>query len=199
MNFAYLNAVDATDCGIYAADGLFCLGGESNSKLYEPGTTTVLYSASTAMASGYGVFEKYGENKYVLVPIAGYSPYLRFYDKSTNTLKALDIQTTFRYPYYFDCVNYDPNTRELVFRLFTSDSSDWYDARISVDADMTNADNYTLRKIDASAHSIYTHLLVHDDMWTNIRGSDIRGLHPRTLPIISHDKAYTYIKVKEGA
>lgn len=209
-SFSHVRTESITGCRIYAADGLFCIGASINAKLYEPGSTTAIYTPNAVSSdSGYCVYEKFTEDKYVLVPLSNAVDTLRFYNKATNTANFLDVETkfankkpvngaTYSYAYYCKSANFDAKTNELVLYLCQSDGTNFCEARISADADYTNADNYTLYWIENPYTGYYNNLLKYGDSWTNINGSYVRGPHPRTLPIISHDEAYTYIKVKEG-
>ncbi len=207
-NFAWVNSKGIDNQNIYAADGLFCVGNGIDAAIYEPGGVTPL-SGVSIIGDGYSTYEKYAENKYIHVPLSTVSEYIRWYDKAANKKSVLDISTKFRsvipvnssdrfYPYYCRSVNFDPATNELVFYIGNSDTTKICEARISANADLSSADNYTFRLLANPYTGYYINLLKYGDEWTNINGKNIRGPHPRLLPTISHDGAYTYIKVKEG-
>lgn len=211
--FNYESDETLEKCDIYATDGLFCISSYSRIYLYEPGSTTRIRSVSLKddySANDHCAAVKYAENQYVLVPVNEKVDRIAFYDKSTNTASSISA-SKFKNGYTtFDSitrVHFDRKTNEFVLVLYYYDSgATTAFARVAIDADKSDAANYTVTVNDVANSSTYRDFVDIDGDWIYLysgRSTDtafmrLAGAHPRTLPTISQDKVYTYIKVKEG-
>lgn len=211
-DFEYLDYKRADYSDIYAADGLFVIAGSDDYNtlyLYEPGSITPLYSGNAASDDAYRhlAFEKYAENKYVMIPLGEAFTTLRFYDKESNTFSGISVASIASDAYYCVRVHLDAEAGELIFVLRDTDTgTNMYLARLTIGADGTDAANYRLSDFgiyDSTTITTLNDMLRWNGEWTYVTAAysstiKVAGPHPRALPAISMDGAYTYIKIKEG-
>lgn len=216
-NFSFLgmNAADYSD--IYAADGLFVIGGSGSSQnyvsLFEPGSVTALHTRSIVGDSQYAnlVFERYSGDNYVGIPLGSLTQdTLIVYNKSTNKFSSESISDICAVAPYLGRVHIDKTLNEITLVLYPGsiDTTTYlYLAKASLSADLTSAASYTVSQFIPYQQGTPTTMgnLIRDENGelTYIedqiyRDMTIAGPHPRRLPLITSEEVYTYIKIEEG-
>lgn len=216
FNYVGINPAEYSD--IYAADGLFVIGGNGDTQRYvsffEPGSTTALHTRSVVGGSPNSVlvFERYNGDNYISIPLGtgGSQTSLIIYNKASNTFSSVSVENICTVTPYLGRVHIDRTLNEItlvMYPYYIDATSYLYLAKASLSADLTNPDSFTISKFIPYQQGTPTTLsnLIRDENGeltyikaTISRDMTIAGPHPRSLPLITSEEAYTYIKIEEG-